>query len=49
VYFEETEDVHAAIEREKTLKGLRREKKTCLIEAMNPRWDDLASEWFGKP
>jgi putative endonuclease len=49
VYFETTEDVHAAIEREKTLKGLRREKKIRLIDAVNPRWDDLASEWFGAP
>ena len=49
VYFETTEDVHAAIEREKTLKGLRREKKIRLIEAVNPRWDDLASEWFETP
>ncbi len=48
VYFETTEDVHAAIAREKILKGLRREKKIRLIEAMNPRWEDLASEWFGK-
>ncbi len=49
VYFETTEDVHAAIEREKTLKGFRREKKIRLVETMNPRWNDLASEWFGNP
>jgi len=36
----------AAIEREKELKGWRREKKICLIEAENPRWVDLAKDWF---
>jgi putative endonuclease len=42
VYFEQTQDVHSAIAREKQLKNWRREKKIALIEAMNPTWDDLA-------
>jgi putative endonuclease len=41
VYFEEFRDVRGAIEREKQIKGWRREKKIALIESMNPRWDDL--------
>jgi putative endonuclease len=47
VYFEVTDDVHSAIQREKTLKAFRREKKIRLIEAANPRWDDLAAAWLG--
>ena len=45
VYVEATEDVGAAIAREKQIKGWRREKKIALIEAMNPAWDDLAEGW----
>lgn len=41
VFVEETDDVFAALEREKQLKGWRREKKIALIEAANPGWDDL--------
>jgi putative endonuclease len=47
VYFEATDDVHSALEREKTLKAFRREKKIRLIEAENPRWNDLAAAWLG--
>jgi len=32
-----------AIEREKQLKGWKREKKIALIESMNPHWDDLTN------
>jgi len=46
VWYESTSEVMAAIEREKELKGWRREKKICLIEAENPRWVDLAKDWF---
>ena len=35
----------AAINREKEIKGWRRSKKIRLIEAMNPRWEDLAKDW----
>ena len=41
VYFEQTTDIRAALEREKQLKGWRRSKKNALIETMNPEWKDL--------
>ena len=41
VYFEETSDVKAALEREKQLKHWRRSKKNELVESMNPKWEDL--------
>ena len=41
VYFEETCDVDSAIEREKMIKGWRREKKVKLIESVNSEWNDL--------
>jgi putative endonuclease len=46
VYFEETASVTAAIAREKQIKGWLRRKKISLIESMNPKWDDLAADWF---
>ncbi len=45
VHHEETTDVNAAIAREKQLKGWLRSRKVELIEATNPAWEDLASEW----
>src|ERR1700678_282650 len=45
VYFESFDDVRNAIDREKQLKGWRREKKVGLIEKLNPRWQDLAEKW----
>jgi putative endonuclease len=45
VYFEETNDVMAAIEREKQLKNWRRSKKDMLIELKNPTWEDLSVGW----
>lgn len=45
VYFESFDDVRKAIDREKQLKGWRRQKKIVLIESMNPRWADLAEKW----
>ena len=45
IYFEETSDANAAIEREKQLKKWRREKKNQLIESMNPNWNDLSDDW----
>ena len=41
VYFEETSDVKAAIEREKQIKGWNRNRKTSLIMEKNPNWIDL--------
>ncbi len=46
VYFEPTDDVIVAIEREKQLKGWRRSRKLELIRAANPRWRDLSLELF---
>lgn len=45
VYYEMFSDVRAAIRREKEIKGWTRAKKIALIESMNPKWKDLASEW----
>ena len=47
VYLETTPEVLAAIAREKQIKGYRREKKTALIDAMNPEWKDLYLELTG--
>ena len=41
VYFEETTDVKAALEREKQIKSWKRERKTSLIMEINPHWEDL--------
>ena len=46
VWFQETNDVRAAIEYEKRIKGWRREKKVALIEEKNPGWKDLSREWY---
>ncbi len=46
IYYEESNDVQAAIAREKQLKGWRRSKKLALIELANPEWDDLSENWF---
>jgi putative endonuclease len=44
VYYEYTNDVNAAITREKEIKGWRREKKNILIESINKEWRDLCDE-----
>ena len=41
VYYEQSEDVQSAIEREKRLKAWKRRWKLRLIEEMNPEWNDL--------
>jgi putative endonuclease len=46
VYYEETDDIGAAIGREKQIKGWTRAKKVALIESMNPHWQDLAEGWY---
>ncbi|HWY55032.1 MAG TPA: GIY-YIG nuclease family protein [Terriglobales bacterium] len=46
VYFERFGDIHAAIAREKQIKGLLRVKKIALIVSMNPEWKDLSEAWF---
>lgn len=42
VYFEYTNDVNAAIAREKQIKGWSREKKNTLVNGFNPDWKDLS-------
>jgi putative endonuclease len=41
VYFETTNDIIAAITREKQLKARTRRRKIDLIKSMNPGWKDL--------
>ncbi len=41
VYYESTNDVYAALKREKQLKAWKRAWKIRLIEERNPSWDDL--------
>jgi len=45
VYFEVTQDVQAAIVREKQIKGWLRRRKIALIESVNPEWKDLSIGW----
>jgi putative endonuclease len=47
VYHERFVYPDAAINREKEIKGWRRNKKIRLIESMNPHWRDLAEDWMG--
>ena len=44
VYYECGENIEAAIEREKQIKGGSRLKKLRLIESINPMWQDLVTE-----
>ncbi len=41
VYCEQTNDVGAAIDREKQLKRWSKQKKMALVESVNPAWEDL--------
>ena|SRR3989338_10635560 len=41
VYYEQCNDMIAAIEREKQIKAGSRKRKLALIEAINPQWLDL--------
>ena len=45
VYFEETNDVNSALEREKEIKKWRREKKDNLVNTVNPNWRDLSDDF----
>ena len=45
VYFEPYSDIRRAIEREKEIKGWRREKKIALIRRMNPKFRDLSIDF----
>ena len=46
VYYEKTNEILPAIQREKELKGWLRKKKISLIESVNPCWQDLSTDWF---
>jgi predicted GIY-YIG superfamily endonuclease len=43
--FEETRDIHAALTREKQVKGWTRARKLELIAKDNPKWVDLSADW----
>ena len=44
VYYESTNDIREAIAREKQIKAWRRRKKTALVNAANPHWEELGAE-----
>ncbi len=46
LWYEETDDISAALSREKQIKNWRRQWKIELLEAENPYWNDLASGWY---
>jgi len=46
VWYEMTNQIEAAIQREKQMKKWRRQWKIDLIEENNPNWDDLYDELF---
>ena len=48
VYHEETDDVGAAIAREKQLKNWHRDWKLNLIRKENPDFTDLTADWYGE-
>jgi putative endonuclease len=45
VYFEHSDYMTEAIEREKEIKKWNRKKKENLNKTINPIWNDLAKEW----
>ena len=47
VYYEITDNVYAALAREKQIKGGSRRKKVELINGMNPEWRDLYLDILG--
>ncbi len=46
VYYEDTGDPRAAIQREKQIKGWLRRRKIALIESANPSWEDMSEGWL---
>ena len=46
VYYAVSPSILSAIAREKEIKGWKRVKKITLIESMNPKWSDLAEDFF---
>ena len=45
MYYEVTNDIGAAIAREKQIKAWTRAKRVALIESVNPEWRDLSAQW----
>jgi len=46
VYYEATNDILAAISREKQLKRWSTSQKNALVGSMNPQWSDLSAGWY---
>jgi len=46
VYYDIGDDIKSAIGREKQLKKWNRKWKIELIEKDNPKWKDLANDWY---
>ena len=46
VHVEEAPTALEAIAREKQIKAWSRAKRVALIEATNPRWEDLSADWY---
>jgi putative endonuclease len=49
LYMEEFSRIDDAIAAEKRIKGWDRAKKLALIRQRNPRWNDLAWNWYDDP
>ena len=45
IYYEVTNDVYAALEREKQIKKWNRKKKEHLVNLDNPEWKDLSVDF----
>ena len=45
VYFEETNNIIEAIQREKQLKKKKKKKKNLLVEMQNKEWKDISDNW----
>ena len=45
VHYEATNDIQAALQREKQIKAWTRAKRVDLIESTNPQWRDLSTDW----
>ncbi len=44
VYYEDYEDIHLALAREKQIKAGSRQKKLDLVNGINPEWRDLSED-----
>jgi putative endonuclease len=45
VWYRHFEDIRDAIAEEKRIKAGSRAKKVALINALNPKWNDLSEDW----